>query len=90
MITNLSSTVMPKTKIQVNGSDEFVSWVQRQLDDRGWSLGEAGRQTGIGKNVWHYWLNGTEPSFTSICQLAVVFNVDPMSICRMLLNRYCR
>jgi hypothetical protein len=81
---------MPKPKREYRPEqDEFVAWLQSELDRRNWTLGEAQRQTRIGKNVFHYWLNGREPSFASICVLSDAFGKDPMSICRMLLNRHC-
>lgn len=54
----------------------FGTWLQAEIDKRGWDARTAASQFGVKDNTVHYWLAGTKlPSITSTMKLARVLDV---------------
>ena len=53
----------------------FGSWLQGQLDTRGWDQREASKRFGVGESSVHNWLHkGVRPSMTSVLRIAMALD----------------
>lgn len=51
-------------------SKEFVNWINKEIEERGWSLREAARRAGISHTIISNAMSGDQPSFETCIALA--------------------
>jgi transcriptional regulator with XRE-family HTH domain len=51
--------------------DAWWTWVQRHLDERGWSQADLGRHAGINRSIIGRWRDGAQPEVSTARALAV-------------------
>jgi len=64
--------------------DSFIDWVKKELDKRGWSNNELGRQMGMSSSAISLVLTGQrKPTWNFCAKLAQVLEKSPASVLRM-------
>jgi transcriptional regulator with XRE-family HTH domain len=63
--------------------ERFVHWLQRQIDDRGWSYSELGRRGGISQSMVSKVMNyAADPGLDFFTAISVAFNLPMETVLR--------
>lgn len=65
----------------MKNQEEFVKWLQKELDNRGWNKSDLARQTGISRQTISNVMNFTRSPGPDFCNaLAKALKVDPVGV----------